>query len=1246
MLTHKQLFDLLNRPETPYVDFKGGEYDLSTPRGVKGKGYLDLLKDILSMSNTPRQESAYIIIGVINKPGSRNRAVGIKTSIDDNAIQNLLRDWMYPIPPVLYYELRYKQKAIGVIEIPRDQLRGPYYIRDDLNNAKIRILANEGKFLSQDQIYFRRGTTNDWAREPDNAYLMDWFQSHRDDRWQDWGEFKTRCHNFDSDRHFILISSPLSHIEQQVLESFSHVSWSAVIDFDITSDQNGLLKAVESKNIERNIILNVKGGDLRSFNAWQTTYWFWAQGLSDLPRTLVKRDDWKSWRSEYGNEIDNQFKHLAKFLLPQPVTFVIVWNDDSRIKHLRTTLDATTDFEGAEYVVVSDSTSRIKSIIDNEEFDVAFFDIPVAQLASGLSVEFPSHSIEGLEYTLPSNTGSPISVPIEQLAWLQSDLEIIHLGIGVETAMGNETEEGRLEFLRGGVVTWQDLDLRRDAERDITAEVVRRVRADLDKRNAIRIGLFHLPGAGGTTVARRVVWDLHRDFPCVVIGSGDSNSIEQRIAFISAITGQYVLALVDSATIAEREIEDLYRLMQSRNIGCVLLSVTRRHSLPNPGRRTFKLELQLSRRELPRFVDKFAEIMQESPQVKSQVMSIAANGSNKEQTAFYFGITAFGEEFRGLASFVSSRISNLAETQREMLVYLSIAYMYGQKGIGAHMFQVLLGLSDRDVSFPLVFAGQPSVLDILIHDGKSKEWRLIHNIVASEVLRQILVPQGADPRVWQQRLSSWGKKFIELCGSHHLVTSERALELLRRVFIYRDTDDALGRETGDDDSRSEATRLSNFSLFIQHIPSPEGRLEVLQFLAESYPNEAHFWAHLGRYQAAIMHNHADSLIAVEWAIALQPKDPLLWHMKGMSYRYQVYNLMSLNESLENVVRLAEFASECFEEARACNPDHEHAYISEIQLLARVLNYAVRDSEETIFQYIMKRNAIPYIREAFDKAESLLEVVRASREGTQSSSWEQTCRASISNLYGKHSEALEIWGNLLSRDDVFHPPVRRQIVYAMKDRSHEKTWSNMSQSNLSRCIRLLQDNIDEQPYNERDLRLWLQAVRYATMKPSIESLIEKVSYWKTNTNALEATFYLYVLYALRALDGLSIERDLANRFMSESIQHSRPRRNRRISFEWLGEGNDIGRLVHQSVLGKWNPERNFWSNPSVLKRVEGVIVKRSGPQAGEIEISGLPCFFVPNSNPQKPLSEDAVNRRVNFFLGFSYSGMRAWDVELS
>lgn len=1242
MLTHKQLFDLLQRPETPYVDFKGGEYDLSSPRGVKGKGYLDLVKDILCMSNTPRQESAFIFTGIVNHSGSQNRAVGIRTSIDDNDIQNLLRRWTYPIPSVTYYQTRYRQKNIGVFEIPINQLTGPYYIRADLSTKDARILKSMGKFLLQDELYFRQGTTNRCAQPADRTHIIEWFQTYKDDRWQDWGEFKEACDNFDDRRHYILVTSPLSHLDQSILEAFAHVSWSSVVDFDTSSDEHGLLTAIRSRTVERHIIGSVKG-DRRSFNPWKNTYWFSARGLNGLTQTLVKKDGWRQWRSLYSSELDSQFKHIARILLPDPVTFVIVWNDDSLLRHLRTTLEATTVFEDAKYVVVSDTTGRVRSVID-EEYDPSFFDIPVAQLASGLSVEFPSYTMKSEEHTLPSKSGAPIHVPNKQLAWLQSHLDLVHLGIRIDSQPSDDSEESPYDFLRGGVVTWRELELRRDAERDVTDDIVRRAKADLDKRNTIRIDLFHVPGAGGTTVSRRVLWDLHRQFPCVVIGSSDSNGVAERIAYISSITGQYVLALVDSADVAEREIEDLYRLLQSRNIGCVLLGVSRRHSLPRSGRRVFILNSRLSRKELPRFVDKFVTLV---PDRRDKIEEIDSDGNREEQTAFYFGLTAFGEEYRGLSTYISNRISDLAEVQREMLVYLSIAFMYGQKSMGAQMFQNLLGLSNRDVSFPLVFAGQLSVLDILIQNGKSKEWRPIHHIVALEVVRQTLTPRGADRRVWTQGLSTWGKRFIEFCSSNHLVASERALELLRRVFIYRDTNDALGRETGDD-SPSEKTRLGNFSLFIQQIAAREGRLEVLQFLAQSFPDEAHFWAHLGRFQAAIMNNHAESLVAVEQAIALQPKDPLLWHMKGMSYRYQAYSLMSSNDLLENVVALAELASNCFEEARSCNPDHEHAYISEIQLLARVLNYAVGDTEESIFQYMKRPSAIPYVREAFDNAESLLAEVAAGREGTQSNSWEQGCRASISELYGDYQEALQIWDSLLSRDDVFHPPVRRQIVYAMvaREKKRGKTWADMSQSNLSRCIRLLQDNLDEHPYNGRDLRQWLQAVRYTTMKPSIDSLIERVSYWKANTNALEATYYLYVLYALKALDGLSIDRDSADRFMEDSEKLSRPRRNRRNSFEWLGEGRDIGRLVHQSVLGNWNQERRFWSNSSALRRVEGRIVNVRGPQAGEIEISGLSCFFVPNYNPDAPISKDDINRRVNFYLGFSYSGIRAWDVAIS
>ena len=127
--------------------------------------------------------------------------------------------------------------------------------------------------------------------------------------------------------------------------------------------------------------------------------------------------------------------------------------------------------------------------------------------------------------------------------------------------------------------------------------------------------------------------DLHRQFPCVVIRSGDSNSIAERLAFISAITGQYVLALVDSANIAEREMEDLYKLFQSRNIGCVLLGVSRRHSLPRRGRRAFNLQLRLSQREMQRFIDKFSNLV---PGRSREVRAIATSSSSRRANSVLF----------------------------------------------------------------------------------------------------------------------------------------------------------------------------------------------------------------------------------------------------------------------------------------------------------------------------------------------------------------------------------------------------------------------------------------------------------------------------------------------------------------------------------------------------------------------------------------------------------------------------------
>jgi len=112
-------------------------------------------------------------------------------------------------------------------------------------------------------------------------------------------------------------------------------------------------------------------------------------------------------------------------------------------------------------------------------------------------------------------------------------------------------------------------------------------------------------------------------------------------------------------------------------------------------------------------------------------------------------------------------------------------------------------------------------------------------------------------------------------------------------------------------------------------------------------------------------------------------------------------------------------------------------------------------------------------------------------------------------------------------------------------------------------------------------------------------------------------------------------------MDECRTAARFRRNRTKSFEWLGTGTNVRRLVHHSQLGEWNTEREFWEDTSSLARIAGRIARIEVPQAGVIEIQGgLNAFFVPARGGYRSGSE---NKSVTFYLGFSYDGPRAWEV---
>ena len=151
-------------------------------------------------------------------------------------------------------------------------------------------------------------------------------------------------------------------------------------------------------------------------------------------------------------------------------------------------------------------------------------------------------------------------------------------------------------------ITWYDLGLSYDVPRELTAKVERTIRSDLSARRPRRVNLYHAPGSGGTTVSRRVLWNLRHEFPCLFLRRTKPAETTERLAYIASLTGKPILLAVDAGAITDREADALYERVAAAHIPVILFQVIRRRSRPDEQRRALYLDSELEGVEAERFV--------------------------------------------------------------------------------------------------------------------------------------------------------------------------------------------------------------------------------------------------------------------------------------------------------------------------------------------------------------------------------------------------------------------------------------------------------------------------------------------------------------------------------------------------------------------------------------------------------------------------------------------------------------------
>ena len=1200
---------LLERSEDETIDFKASSYDLSDERKKR-----DFAKDLASLANTPREGDAHIVLGVKKRHDGSFNLIGIENELDDADLQGVASSLLEPSPRFLYEAIPHGDVVLGLITIPAGQ------------QSPVVPKKTKDKGFIEGNIYFRRGSQNDLASMQERGRVWEWFSDRAVTEVSQnpyalepaWTRYLTETDELRSMARHILIVDDRFREGANDLSGIGAGPWAFVFDFDTQSDVDGLLASMRD-TVERHRALHirVKGDPHTSRSPDFTTTWFFVRGIQGRVDSMSAGGT-RGWRRAYRQVLSDECDRLAGELAPATVHVTVLWRDGEFNDHLAEVLRSLDDslHDSFRPVFVTDAPAACGALAD--EFDAPVIEMPLHQFAHGVQqITEKKQQVGPGTITLPSASGVHIQLEPRLANWIAEEIELMPLGVPTSEDVGT--------FLRGGTVTWADLDRNIDARRDVQNRLTEAVRRDLDAGRITRVNLFHRPGAGGTTGGRRVGWELHEEFPCGLLRRTAPMVTADRVARIHELTERPVLLIADGTDIAERELDELAEYLGARRTPVVLVQVRRRQATDlQLGDRSFDLDSELSTREVSRFV---YTLSQDAPDRADAIKRLGKSENRAYHRPVYFALTAYERDFRALPDFVSSRITGLSDDQKRVIVYAAIALRYGQRALPASALRTIFGLPPRDrIDLPSLFP--PNTNELFVETAPG-EWRIGHSLVAEELLKQLLAT-GNDTRTWRNGLADWGIRFIEFCRGDLPVPSNELLELVRRVFVYRDNLDVLGREQ---------SGQRQFSHFIEDVLVSEGRVRVLDALIDSYPEEHHFWAHVARFYAMDRKDFTRALEAANYAVQLADHDSVVYHMRGMVLRYQLGELRNSGAAVEELVAVAKKASSDFERSRTLSPENEHGYIAEAQMLIEFLEHVSRLSGD-LFQFLTRRDVSPYLREALDRIEGLLAHVKQDREGVGASQYETRASARVHSLYGDYSSAIQRLDSLLTRPDVYQPPVRRQLAWAYLARA-KGDWSQVPKRNVDRVVELLAHNLDEEPRRDDNIRIWMQASRFQQTPPSIEFVFEQVQYWRATPGSVDAAYYAYVLNALMAMDGSRFALQRYKEYLEECRELTRFRRNRDRSYEWLGDGHGIAQLVHQSRLGDWNRGDGFWENTKPIARIRGRVARINGPQAGFIELAGgLEAFFVP---ARSGLSQGHENTPILAFLGFSYDGPRAWNI---
>lgn len=1078
-------------------------------------------------------------------------------------------------------------------------------------------------------------------------------------------------------RYMLVTPGRMSQVTNGMMSAIDSVPWSFVIDFDPSSKrEGGLYYALQPEIANHSHIINYdreRHGDRVITGNNGYVNWVMAYGESGLPKTKV--ENYRDWVAKsYHKFIGSLFKEYCR---TSPMTlYVVILDLDFRfIKHIVNAFDNIEELENTRVnlcFLTSNPASKGKiRILDSEGygFNISQYDFSAADFLGILSTSAPDEQRRCACLIKARNEARDTTIDISshQAYYISQGIEPVHMNIDLSDKPDEEPADNVPESYKGHPIRWHELsagvDVERNLYRSLRAEIVKQLTQSPD---ATLINLTHKPGAGGTTIARHLAYELRNEHPVVMLTSYKPSQTFQALDSLYQLVNRPMLVVAETSVTGN--IGELVERCKSSKRPVIFLTVER--ALVSGRRRGGNNTLALKEQmvdfdERNRFMDKVRQYN------RKEYDELKASGrANLEVIDFSMAICENMYEKEKIRNYVKTYIDEISgnEVLYNFVTYVAMIYKYSQKEVCGDIFWKLFSYGNQAVGIHTYLESLPELREplekVLIETYKdnapNNEWRPRYSVFADCIVEVCLA--GARHGTWRSRLPMFAENLIDAVKESNPSLTDDVQKMLSAVFLSRGKDDLLGTE----EQWEANVNNTKFSQLIADIGDMGEQKNVLMKLANAFPDESHFWGHLARFcyeKANTPKEFEEAMYYVNRALELGgDTDFVILHVSGMCRRRIIEYHSRTNSntfSFDNLRELTMEAREAFAMSRDMEKDNAHAYISDIQLMAEVIEYGKKQSEYTKYKSFLFDPDNEWYLDLYEEMMHLVEqskVLLGHQKLTQKEQYAHTKTFLIkseSNMYdmiGDHDKGLEFLRSKIAKAEK-DEQIRLNMIYVgmllrtfynpQKEETIDVAWRKLNTVQCEDVRTRIEQAIRYGGGDIYAMRRWIEMARYSCLDIDLETVKSILRQLFQNSEEApmlhyEAAFYSFVANAIQVMQ----EGDQLNEAKIKEVE------------KWKEECNKLPDNVRGGLrCNEWLRSLDGFKGiahiidreKTSLQTFEGTIYRITSPRQGDIQMDcGLTAFFSPRDGRFNQKHDES--KRVTFHIGFRYNGLYAVDVK--